>query len=170
MLASGNDGVAAWRDTHHSVARRKRLSLIHEINSPPGTILTGNIAMDTVPASKSPAANWREGVVLTAMQLMPAFSASALVLKLLGNKQILGQPGGAAIFVLLACITVAIITARLGPRFPDRVKNYEPLFFDPTLYVEQKVQGWLDKPGTAKQLLKTAFVLALLAIAVVSVP
>jgi hypothetical protein len=124
--------------------------------------------MDTVPVTKSPAVNRREGIMLTALQALPAFSGSVLLLKLFGAR-IVNQPGGAVMFVLIACAMLGLVTPWLAPKFPKGFKNYEPLFFDPALSVEEKVQRWLDKPGTAKQLLQTVFMLAILAIAVSSI-
>ena len=72
-------------------------------------------------------------------------------------------------FVLIACATLGLVTPWLAPKFPKAFKSYEPLFFDATLSVEQKLQRWLAKPGTAKQLLQMLFMVALLAIAVLTV-
>ena len=124
--------------------------------------------MNAVTASKSAAANRWEGIILTALQALPGFTGSALLLKLFGAK-IVNQPGGAAIFVVLACATLAMAAAWLAPKYPKFFRSYEPLFFDATLSVEQKVQGWLTRPATAKQLLQMLFMLTLLAIAVMTV-
>jgi hypothetical protein len=93
---------------------------------------------------------------------------SALLLKLFGGHMV-NQPGGAVIFVLMACGMLGWVTAWLAPKFPKGFKNYEPLFFDATLSIEEKVQGWLARPATAKQLLQMSFMVALLAIAVMTV-
>jgi hypothetical protein len=124
--------------------------------------------MNAAAASKSPAANKREGILLTALQALPAFTGSALLLKLFGAR-IVSQPGGAVIFILIACAMLGWVTPWLAPKFPKGFKNYEPLFFDATLSIDEKVQRWLGKPGTAKQLLHLLFMLALLAIAVMTV-
>jgi hypothetical protein len=151
------------RDAHHGKTRCERLNLYSA-----ETILGESSAMDTVPVTKSPAVNRREGIMLTALQALPAFSGSVLLLKLFGAR-IVNQPGGAVMFVLIACATLGLVSPWLAPKFPKGFKNYEPLFFDPALSVEEKVQRWLDKPGTAKQLLQTVFMLAILAIAVSSI-
>jgi len=124
--------------------------------------------MNGATASKSPAANKWEGIILTALQALPAFTGSALLLKLFGAR-IADQPGGLVIFVLIACAMLGLVTPWLAPKFPKGFKNYEPLFFDATLSFEQKIQRWLDKAGTAKQLLQMLFMVALLAIAVITV-
>jgi hypothetical protein len=132
------------------------------------TILTGSQAMNAATASKSPAANRREGILLTALQALPAFTGSALLLKLFGAR-IADQPAGLLIFVLMACATLGLVTPWLAPKFPNLFKSYEPLFFDATLPFEQKIQRWLTKPATAKQLLQMLFMVAVLAIVVMTV-
>jgi hypothetical protein len=124
--------------------------------------------MNAATSAKSAAANKREGIVLTALQAFPAFSGSALLLKLFGAR-IVDQPGGAVIFVAMACAMLGLVTPWLAPKFPKAFRNYEPLFFDATLSVGQKVQGWLARPENAKQLLQMVFVLAVLAMAVLTV-
>jgi len=124
--------------------------------------------MNAATSAKSAAANKWEGIILTALQALPAFSGSALLLKLF-NARIVNQPAGAVIFVLIACATLGLVTPWLAPKFPNGFKNYEPLFFDASLSVGQKVQGWLAKPENAKQLLTVAFMLAVLALAVMTV-
>jgi hypothetical protein len=124
--------------------------------------------MNATTVPKSAAANKWEGITLTALQSFPAFTGSALLLKLFGARMI-NQPAGAVIFVLMACGTLGLVTPWLAPKFPKGFKNYEPLFFDATLSLEQKVQGWLAKPDKARQLLQEVFMLALLAIAVMTV-
>jgi hypothetical protein len=124
--------------------------------------------MNAAAASKSPAANKREGIILTALQALPTFTGSALLLKLFGAHMI-DQPAGAVIFVLISSTMLGLVTPWLAPKLPKGFRNYEPLFFDATLSVDEKVQGWLAKPGTAKQLLQMLFTLALLAILVMTV-
>jgi len=124
--------------------------------------------MNAAAASRSPAANKWEGIILTALQALPAFTGSALLLKLFGAR-IADQPGGLVIFVLMACAMLGLVTPWLAPKFPKGFKNYEPLFFDATLSFEQKIQRWLAKPDTAKQLLQMLFMVALLAIVVMTV-
>ena len=121
--------------------------------------------MNAATVVKSAAANKWEGIILTTLQAFPNFVGSALVLKLFDCRII----GGPVIFVLLASALLGVITAWLGPKNPNLCKNYEPLFFDATLSVEQKLQRWLARPTTAKQLLQMMFMVALLALAVLTV-
>jgi hypothetical protein len=124
--------------------------------------------MDTEPAAKSVVANRREGIMLTALQAVPALSGAVLALKLAGSSAIVGQPAGPVIFVLLVSLTVASFTAWLGPKYPGRYRNYEPAFFDPSLSIKEKVQRWLDNPRTSRQLLQMVCILTPLAIMVSS--
>jgi hypothetical protein len=56
----------------------------------------------------------------------------------------------------------------LGRRFPKRFeKAYEPLFFDATLPLAEKVAGWRSKPHVSVQLMATVIMLSFLSIAVV---
>jgi hypothetical protein len=128
----------------------------------------GSQAMNAATATKSPAANNCEGIVLTALQALPAFTGSALTLKLF-DAHMTNEPAGAAIFVLMASATLGLVTPWLAPKFPKGFKNHEPLFFDATLPFAEKIQRWLDKPGTARQLLQMLFMVAMLAIAVMTV-
>jgi hypothetical protein len=123
--------------------------------------------LDTATA-KSAAANKWEGILLTALQGFPAFTGSGLLLKLFDARMV-GQPFGAVIFVMTACGMLGLVTPWLAPKFPKGFRNYEPLFFDATLSIRQKVEGWLAKPETSKQLLQMVFMLAVLAIAVMTV-
>ncbi len=106
--------------------------------------------------------------MLTALQALPAFTGSALLLKLF-DAHMVNQPAGAVIFVLMASAMLGLVTPWLAPKLPKFFKSYEPLFFDATLSFEQKIQRWLAKPGTAKQLLQMQFMVALLALAVLTV-
>jgi hypothetical protein len=124
--------------------------------------------MNAATASKSAAANRWQGIALTALQGLPGFTGSALLLKLFGAR-IVNQPGGAAIFIVMACAMLGVAAAWLAPKFPKMFRNYEPLFFDATLSVEQKVHGWLARPATPKQLLQMLLMLTLLTITVMTV-
>ena len=127
--------------------------------------------MNAVAAPKSHRINHLEGITLTAVfQAFPTFAATALLLKLAGSREIVGDPGGAAIFVALATLVHALVTRYLGPKFPGFFKNsYEPLFFDATLSWREKLGRWRTRPTTSLQLVTTVIMLSVLAVAVVSV-
>ena len=56
--------------------------------------------MNAIAAPKSHRINQLEGITLTAIfQAFPTFAATVLLLKLAGSREIVGDPGGAAIFV-----------------------------------------------------------------------
>lgn len=99
---------------------------------------------------------------------IPTFGAAVLFLKLVAGNQIVGQAGGAVIFVATATLIRALTTSWLGPKFPRYFKNsYEPLFFDATLSFTEKLSRWRTQPGTSLQFVTNATLLSLLAVGVV---
>jgi hypothetical protein len=127
--------------------------------------------MNAITAPKSHRQNLMEGLTLTAIfQGVPIFASAVLLLKLAGSHEVVRQTGGAAIFVVLATVTHALVTAYFGPKFPRFFKNgYEPLFFDATLPFAEKISRWRTQPTASLQLLTTVIMLSLLAVAVASV-
>ena len=87
----------------------------------------------------------------------------------MGSSHIVGQTGGAAIFVAAATLIYALATPWLGPKFPRWFKTgYEPLFFDATLSFTEKLSRWRTQPATSLQLVTNVTLLALLGVAVAS--
>ncbi len=77
----------------------------------------------TAAARKSRLRNALEGFALTAiLQSFPTFAAAALLLKLCGNHDLVGDPG-VAIFVAFASLVHATIAVTLGPSFPAVFKT-----------------------------------------------
>jgi hypothetical protein len=126
--------------------------------------------MNATAASKTHAANLLEGMTLSAIFVaFPNFAGAAMLLKLFGS-DIVGRPGGAVIFVVMATLFYAPLTAFYGPRFPKIFKSrYEPLFFDATLLSREKILRWRLQPATSLELMTTALMLSVLAVAVMSV-
>ena len=126
--------------------------------------------MNAVAAPKSRRVNLLEGMTLTALfQAIPTFGAAVLLLKLVGSNTVVGQTGGAAIFVASATLIYALVTPWLGPRFPRWFKTaYEPLFFDATLSFSEKLSRWRTQPATSLQLLTNVTLLSLLSVGVAS--
>jgi hypothetical protein len=126
--------------------------------------------MNAVAAPKSHRVNLIEGMTLTAIfQAVPTFATAVLLLKLVGSSQIVGQPGNAAIFVVMASIFYALVTPYFGTKFPKFFKNsYEPLFFDATLSFGDKIFRWRTQPTVSLQLVTIVMMLSLLAVGVVS--
>ena len=120
--------------------------------------------MNAIAAPKSHRLNLLEGPTLTAIfQAAPVFASAVLMLKLAGSREIVGQPGGAAIFVVLASLIFASITVYFGPRFPKFFRNgYEPLFFDATLPFAEKILRWRMQPTASLQLVTWVMLLSLL--------
>jgi hypothetical protein len=127
--------------------------------------------MNAAAAHKSPAMNKLEGMALTAIfQGFPNFAGAALLLKLCGSDAIVGNPGGAAIFVTLAALLHAMLTPYLARKYPKIVKRaYEPRFFDPALSVSEKLAQWRAQPATSLQLVTMVMMQSLLAVALLSV-
>jgi hypothetical protein len=136
-----------------------------------GILGQGAVAMNAAATPKSPALNLLEGMTLTAaFQAFPTFTVAALLVKLSGSAAIVGRPGGAAIFIVLAMLFQTLAVTWLGPRFPRFFKNaYEPLFYDAALSFSEKIARWRVQPVASVQLLTTLMMLSLLAAAVVSV-
>ena len=127
--------------------------------------------MNTITAQKSPSLNRLEGMTLTgALQALPTYAAAALLLKLVGSTQIVSYPGGAVTFVVLASFFHALIVPWLAPKYPKFFKaSYEPVFFDASLSFAEKVLRWRTQPMASLQLLTNVVMLALLAVAALSV-
>jgi hypothetical protein len=132
---------------------------------------TGNAAMTAIAAPKSPQTNRLEGFALTALfQGFPTFAAAVLLLKVAGGEEVFVQSGaGAAIFVVVTTILFALIMGWLGPKYPRFFNTYEPLFYDATLSLSEKLTRWRTQPTVSLQLVTTVMLMSLLAVAAVSV-
>jgi hypothetical protein len=126
--------------------------------------------MNAAAAPKSHGMNKLEGMALTAILLgFPTFAPIPLMLKLVGDHQIVSTPG-AIIFVMLTTLFYAMTAPALGRKYPKIVKySYEPLFFDPALLFAEKLAQWRTQPTVSLQLLTTVLMLSVLAVAVASV-
>ena len=122
--------------------------------------------MNAIAAPKSSAQNRLEGFALTAiLQGFPSFAAAALILKLARHD----IAGGVVLFVVLTSVLHGLFTPWLAPKFPKFFKHgYEPLFFNAGLSVAEKIEKWRERPTTSVQLVTSELMLALLAVAVVS--
>jgi hypothetical protein len=128
--------------------------------------LTGDAAMNAIAAPKSSAQNRLEGFALTAiLQGFPSFAAAALLLKLARHE----IAGGPVLLVVSASVLHGLFTPRLAPKFPKFFRHgYEPLFFNAGLSFGEKIAKWRERPTTSVQLVTSELMLALLAVAVVS--
>lgn len=111
-----------------------------------------------------------EGFTLTAiLQSFPTFAAAALLLKLCGNHDLVGDPG-VAIFVAFASLVHATIAVTLGPSFPALFKTlYEPKFFDGTQSLQDKITEWRTHPVASLQLVAIVLLLSVMAAVTASV-
>jgi hypothetical protein len=120
-------------------------------------------------ARKSRPRNALEGFALTAiLQSFPTFAAAALLLKLCGNHDLVGDPG-VAVFVALASLVHALIAVTIGPSFPALFKTlYEPAFFDGTLSLQDKITEWRTHPVVSLQLVAIMLMLSVMAVVTAS--
>jgi len=117
-------------------------------------------------ARKSRPRNALEGFALTA--ILQSFAAAALLLKLCGNHDLVGDPG-VAIFVALASLGHASIAVTIGPSFPALLKTlYEPAFFDGTLSLSDKITEWRSHPVASLQLVAIVLMLSVMAVVTAS--
>ncbi len=124
----------------------------------------------SVAARKCPVRNLLEGFALTAiLQSFPTFATAALLLKLIGNTDLVGDPG-VAIFVAVAALCHALLTVSLGAKLPALFKTvYEPDFFDPALSLSEKITAWRTGPVASLQLVTIVLVLSVMAVVTASV-
>jgi hypothetical protein len=122
--------------------------------------------MNAIAAPKSSTQNRLEGFALTAiLQGFPTFAAAALLLKLARHD----IAGGVVLFVVLTSVLHGLFTPWLAPKFPKFFRHgYEPLFFNAGLSFAEKIAKWRERPTTSVQLVTSELMLALLAVAVVS--
>ena len=77
--------------------------------------------------------------------------------------------GGVVLFVVLTSVLHGLFTPWLAPKFPKFFRHgYEPLFFNASLSLAEKIAKWRERPTTSVQLVTSELMLALLAVAVVS--
>ncbi|MBW7965135.1 hypothetical protein [Bradyrhizobium sp. BR 10261] len=121
-------------------------------------------------ARKSRPRNALEGLALTALlQSFPTFAAAALLLKLCGNHDLVGDPG-VAIFVAFASLAHAMLAVTLGPSFPAAFKTvYEPKFFAAHLSLSDKITAWRTQPAASLQLMTIMLLLSVMAVVTASV-
>ncbi|MBR1089519.1 hypothetical protein JQ621_18810 [Bradyrhizobium manausense] len=124
----------------------------------------------TAAAKKSRLRNALEGFALTVIfQSFPTFAAAALLLKLCGDHDLVGD-GGVAIFVTVAALVHAMIAVTIGPSVPALFKTlYEPTFFDGTLSLSDKIMEWRTHPAASLQLVAIVLMLSVMAVVTASV-
>ena len=107
-------------------------------------------------------------MALTAVfQAFPTFTAAALLVKLSGASSMTSHAESVVTFILLAVLFQSITVTSLGSRFPRFFKHaYEPLFYDATLSLGEKIARWRVQPVASRQLLTTVMMLSVLGAAV----
>jgi hypothetical protein len=126
--------------------------------------------MNAAAVPKSNRKNMLEGIMLlAAFQGFPVLTMSALLLKLTGSDMV-AQPGGAAIFVVMSSLCYAAIIAFFAPKYPKFFKVlYQPAFFDGSQSVSEKILRWRAEPERPSQLVALVMTLSVLAVVVMSV-
>ncbi|TGN84145.1 hypothetical protein EOW77_0022040 [Bradyrhizobium yuanmingense] len=127
--------------------------------------------MATIAATrKSRLHNALEGLALTAtLQSFPTFATAAFLLKLVGDHDLVGDPG-VAIFVAFASLMHALLAVTLGPSFPHLCKTvYEPKFFEAHLPLSDKITAWRTHPVASLQLVTIVLLLSVMAVVTASV-
>src|SRR5581483_6124927 len=118
----------------------------------PTQLFPGNAAMNALAAPKSPQQNRLEGFALTAIfQGFPTYASAALMLKLIGAREIVGERWGAAIFVALATLLHGLLMPWVAAKFPRFESAYAPCFFDGTLSFAEKIERWCTQPMASVQ-------------------
>ena len=126
--------------------------------------------MNALAAPKSPQQNRLEGFALTCIfQGFPTYASAALMLKLMGAHEIVGERWGAAIFVTLATFFHGLFMPWLAAKFPKFENAYAPCFFDETLSFSEKIEQWRTQPKVSVQIMWTLLLLSLLATGVASI-
>ena len=123
--------------------------------------------MPFITASKSAPLNWLEGFALTTiLQGFPIFAAASLMVKLLGDS----RGSSPVLTIALASIFYSCLAIWAGSTFARFAKNaYEPLFFDASLSMAEKVMRWRTQPMASLQLLANMVMMSVLGVAVLSV-
>jgi hypothetical protein len=124
--------------------------------------------MNAVAPRKPRALSQFEGMVLSAVfQAFPTFTAAALLVKLSGASSMTSHAESVLTFIILAVLFQSIAVTCLGARFPRFFKQaYEPLFYDATLSLGEKLARWRVQPMASRQLLTTMMMLSVLGAAV----
>ena len=118
---------------------------------------------------KSSLHNALEGLALTAtLQSFPTFAAAAFLLKLVGNHDLVGDPG-VAIFVVIVSLAHALLAVSFGPSFPHLFKNrLRTEVFEAHLSLADKITAWRTQPVASLQLMTTVLLLSVMAVVTAS--
>ena len=128
--------------------------------------------MNASAAPKSSQQNRLEGFALTCiLNGFPTYASAALMLKLMGVREIVGERWGAAIFVALASLFHGLLAPWLAAKFPGSsfTQAYAPCFFDETRTFCEKIEQWRMQPMVSMQLVSSLLMLSLLAVGVASI-
>ena len=126
--------------------------------------------MTTTSVGKITLASFAAGVLLVAIMFgLPTFAGAALLVKLYGSDVVVRDGHGVVPFVVTASLLTGLAAGWLGPRYPKFfVGSYEPVFFDASLSLREKVSAWLAQPRCRQRVLTTMLMLAMLSVMVMA--
>jgi hypothetical protein len=110
------------------------------------------------------------GALLVAILFgLPTFVAAALLLKLFHSSAIVADSQGPVSFVLITSLLTGLMTGWLGPRYPKLfVGSYEPVFFDGSLSLSEKMSRWLAQPLCQRRVLTSMLMVSMLSLMVMA--
>ncbi|HVV42363.1 MAG TPA: hypothetical protein VHC94_15010 [Nitrobacter sp.] len=110
------------------------------------------------------------GVMLVAVAFgLPTFAGAALLLKLFGSDVVVRDSHGIVPFVVMTSLFTGLMAGWLGPRYPKLfIGSYEPVFFDASLSMSDKIMRWLAEPRCQRRVLTSMLMLAMLSVMVMA--
>jgi hypothetical protein len=110
------------------------------------------------------------GVMLVAVAFgLPTFAGAALLLKLFGSDVVVRDSHGIVPFVIMTSLFTGLMAGWLGPRYPKLfIGSYEPVFFDASLSMSDKIMRWLAEPRCQRRVLTSMLMLAMLSVMVMA--
>ena len=110
------------------------------------------------------------GALLVAVMFgLPTFVGAALLLKLFHSSAIVADGLGPVPFVVITSLVTGLMAGWLGPRYPKFfVGSYEPVFFDASLSLRDKIARWLADPRCQQRVLTSMLMVSVLSLMVLA--
>jgi hypothetical protein len=124
--------------------------------------------MATITARKSDRHNQLEGLALSAVfKFLPLFLMLAWLLKHRSGIPFFSQPGVALMLAVAASVSYPWLQQVLELKFPRAFRGAcEPSFYDASLSVPQKLQGWVTNRRSLREIAGNAIAIVLVLILV----
>jgi hypothetical protein len=115
-------------------------------------------------------ASFMLGVLLIALLFgLPTFVGAVLLLKLFHSAAIVTESQGIVGFVVITSLFAGLMAGWLGPRYPKLfVGSYEPVFFDASLSLRDKIARWLADPRCQQRVLTSMLMVSMLSLMVLA--